>query len=81
MADIAKCTGKDCVLKSLCRRYMAESNEHWQSWSEFKPDENGECDGYYPEACSYCHQVGYHKLTCDSPTRGDRPIKLSIKLT
>jgi hypothetical protein len=32
MADIAKCTGKDCKVKESCYRFTAPSSDFWQSW-------------------------------------------------
>lgn len=46
MADITKCTNKDCPLKETCYRWTAEEDE-MQSYSDFKPDENGECEYYW----------------------------------
>lgn len=45
MTDISKCvTG--CDKKYECYRWTAPSS-HWQSYMDFKPDENGECKDFW----------------------------------
>jgi hypothetical protein len=46
MADIAKCTGKDCKVKESCYRYTAPSSEYWQSWTSVII-KDGKCDMYW----------------------------------
>ena len=46
MADIAKCTGKDCKVKESCYRYTAPSSEYWQSWMKAIV-KDGKCDMYW----------------------------------
>lgn len=47
MADIAMCHGHGCQAKADCYRFRAIANEHWQSYSNFKPDESGKCDYFW----------------------------------
>lgn len=46
--DISMCENQTCPLKEKCYRFMAEPNPTYQSYADFKPDENGKCDFYYP---------------------------------
>ena len=45
MPDIAMCQNKECPLREKCYRFKAEPSDY-QSYAEFKPDENGECDNF-----------------------------------
>lgn len=36
MADLTKCSQTNCPMADKCYRVQAESNPHWQSWSNFK---------------------------------------------
>lgn len=40
------CVNENCPLKEICRRYMGTPNEHYQSYADFQPDENGKCEFY-----------------------------------
>lgn len=45
MTDISKCpTG--CDKQETCYRWTAPVG-YWQSYADFKPDENGNCEGYW----------------------------------
>jgi len=46
MADIAKCTGKDCKVKESCYRFTAPSSEYWQSWTSVII-KDGKCNMYW----------------------------------
>jgi len=46
MADISMCLNKDCPKKEQCYRFTAPPDEPYQWYSEFKPDENGECEDF-----------------------------------
>jgi hypothetical protein len=46
MTDISKCLNKDCPLKEKCYRWTAPAS-YYQSYADFKPDENGECEDFY----------------------------------
>lgn len=45
MADITKCAN-GCEKQETCYRYTAPSSA-WQSYSDFKPDADGECEHYW----------------------------------
>jgi hypothetical protein len=48
MADISKCTGKDCPKKESCYRFTAKVNEHRQSYfGEIPLKEDDTCDYYW----------------------------------
>jgi len=47
MPDISMCENQTCPLKETCYRFKAIPNTH-QSYADFKPDEKGKCDYYYP---------------------------------
>lgn len=47
MADITKCSGKDCPFKEVCYRYTATANEFRQSFFVEPPIKNGECDEFW----------------------------------
>ena len=44
MADITMCTNKDCHLSDMCWRFCAPPDLEKQSYGEFSPDENGDCE-------------------------------------
>ena len=46
MPDISMCTNDKCFMRKSCYRFMAEPNRYSQSYIEFKPDENGQCDEF-----------------------------------
>lgn len=48
MADITKCTGKDCKIKNKCYRYTAKSGV-WQPWFSNSPLQNGICKMFWGE--------------------------------
>ena len=37
MADITKCSAKNCKIKNKCYRYMAK-DDYWQSYANFNKD-------------------------------------------
>ena len=47
MPDISMCSSEQCPIKNKCYRYMAEPNEHWQSYSNFYT-EIEPCSHYTP---------------------------------
>ena len=47
MPDISMCQNQDCKLKETCYRFKAVPNEHRQSYSDFKPDKDGNCKYYW----------------------------------
>ncbi|KYC52635.1 MAG: hypothetical protein AMQ22_00685 [Candidatus Methanofastidiosum methylothiophilum] len=47
MSDITMCTSIDCQLAKKCYRKLAEKNLYYQSFAEFK-HENDKCEGYMP---------------------------------
>ena len=46
MADITKCTGKNCKLKESCFRYTSKANEYRQSYFTEDPIKIDKCDQY-----------------------------------
>ena len=44
MVDISKCV-KGCDRQDKCYRWTAKGSDY-QSYSNFKPDEKGECDSF-----------------------------------
>ena len=46
MADITKCYNDKCKLAKTCYRIQA-SDDYWQSYSDFKCNEDGTCDHYW----------------------------------
>ena len=46
MADITKCSGKNCKLKKTCYRYVVPSGM-WQSYFAKPPIKDGKCDAYW----------------------------------
>lgn len=47
MADIAMCGNGKCPNKEYCYRFRAIPNDLWQSYADFKPDNKGDCDGFW----------------------------------
>lgn len=51
MADITKCSAKNCKVRDYCYRYTAEDNPCWQSYANFNNDETigdvKECQHFY----------------------------------
>jgi hypothetical protein len=47
MPDISKCENEECPLKEKCYRYTATPSPGLQSYSYFKPDEEGKCDAFW----------------------------------
>lgn len=45
--QIAICYNSDCPLKDTCLRYQKPAKE-WQAFHDFKPNEGGKCDHYFP---------------------------------
>lgn len=49
MADICKCTGKNCEIKEKCYRFVAKDS-YWQAYADFNKGEKikteKECKGY-----------------------------------
>ena len=64
MPDIAMCENNECPKRTTCYRFMAEPNSRRQSYADFKPNKEGECEYYWEHECPECHQKGYHKMSC-----------------
>ncbi len=45
MPDISMCSNDDCPVNKDCYRYTAPPNEYWQSYSDFKYQDNT-CSGF-----------------------------------
>ena len=43
MSDISLCLNTSCPLREVCYRFKAVPSEY-QSYADFKPDDNGKCD-------------------------------------
>jgi hypothetical protein len=48
MPDITMCDNKECSLTDNCWRFNAPPDRLSQSYSQFIPDDNGDCDFYIP---------------------------------
>jgi hypothetical protein len=48
MPDIAMCENVECPLRRTCYRFMAVPNPFRQSYAEFAPKADGDCDYYVP---------------------------------
>jgi hypothetical protein len=49
MPDISMCQNQLCPLRETCYRFTATPDTPYQCYAVFKPDENGECDYYWPD--------------------------------
>jgi hypothetical protein len=47
MPDISMCQNKECQNNTRCYRFTATPNDFRQSWGDFKPDNNGNCDYFW----------------------------------
>jgi hypothetical protein len=47
MPDISKCANEECPLKDSCYRWTSTPNEYWQSYGDFKHDEENGCEYYW----------------------------------
>ena len=47
MADLTKCFS-GCEKQKICKRWVAPADPVYQSYADFKPDENGYCKNYWP---------------------------------
>ena len=45
MPDYSMCVNTTCPMRKTCLRQTAVAGE-WQSFTDFKPDENGNCENY-----------------------------------
>jgi hypothetical protein len=49
MPDITMCQNRKCPARSICYRFRAVPDEHWQSFATFEPDHfSGGCEMYIP---------------------------------
>lgn len=71
MSDITLCTNSTCGKRERCYRYSAKAHESWQSYSYFKPNENGECEHFIslekctrplPDLLNWCDPTSKEKL-------------------
>ncbi len=46
MPDISKCVN-GCEKQDKCYRWYSKPNEFRQTYADFKPDENGECEYFW----------------------------------
>lgn len=46
MAGISKCTNTQCLLRKDCLRYRIYPVALFQSYSEYKPNNKGNCDNF-----------------------------------
>lgn len=44
MPDFALCKNYICPLSERCRRFTSKPDEYLQSYAEFEPDDEGNCD-------------------------------------
>jgi len=44
MPDISLCKNYICPLAEQCYRFTAKPDEYFQAYSEFEPDDDGNCD-------------------------------------
>lgn len=51
MADISKCSGKNCPLSTKCYRFTVKSNDLWQSYFTEPPydKEKEKCEYFWEE--------------------------------
>lgn len=59
MPDIAMCRNKQCKKRKKCYRFMAKPNEPWQTYGDFKPDINGECEDFWKNKSKGGINTGY----------------------
>lgn len=48
-SDISMCKNEECSLSWNCLRFNAPPDKYRQSYSDFKQDENGQCEYYMPQ--------------------------------
>ena len=48
MPDITLCVNKTCPLRQNCGRFRAKPDRYWQSFAEFKPNDKGICEDFWP---------------------------------
>ena len=48
MPDITLCANDSCPQRHQCYRFMAIRDPLWNTFSDFKPDDKGECDSFFP---------------------------------
>lgn len=46
MPDISLCVNDNCPLRQDCLRFNADPDSLWQSYGDFEPDDEGNCDFY-----------------------------------
>ena len=46
MPDISMCNNKECLISKSCYRFSCEPNPYGQTYSDFKPDSDGDCEFY-----------------------------------
>lgn len=55
MLDISMCQNKECPLCNTCYRFLATPDPYMQSYSDFAPDGNGDCEYYWDDGTGpYC---------------------------
>lgn len=60
MSDISMCINEDCTLKKKCHRYTAPVNEFYQTYAEFKQDQDGTCEDFWDNK-NYKHEHTHKK--------------------
>lgn len=53
MADITKCSGDGCPVRSNCKRFTAKPNEYWQPYFIEVPFEDNKCEMFWGENAEY----------------------------
>jgi hypothetical protein len=48
MPDISLCKNYMCPLAEECYRFTAKPDEFYQAYSEFEPDDDGNCEYHIP---------------------------------
>lgn len=46
MAGISMCLGEGCPRKESCYRFTAPKSLVWQSYFNYQPDPDGDCEGF-----------------------------------
>lgn len=46
MPDISKCANRVCPKRNSCYRFISSSSEYWQSYTDFKFNEDGTCESF-----------------------------------